>query len=910
MNCNSKKLQTLIKPITMKNKIIINMKLLIIIIFQCGINMTLIFSQTKPISKNQLKDPIFQPNDKVFVQTDRNIYRAGDTIYFQAYIKDNFTGNFKSNSKALYALLFNEQKQIVDSSRFWIDGFGSPGWMTIPPEAKPGKYRFIAFTSIMQNYDPKNAFMIDLKVEQQNGIPLKSEVAFDKKTYLPGDTVRTTIKITNLKKHLIKNQKFICNFQYAENLIVSEKSRTNGDGISQLEFLIPDTLTNSPKLQVTIGAGGDQVVNSFNVPYKNQHVNLSFLPEGGTLIEGLNQRIGFNATNIKGEPIIIEGLLKDANNKIIDSIKSGKFGPGSFTCKPQNGMFVELINAEFDNKIWPITNIEKNGFSLSVIPKDKESFTIQVQSDKYTGEQVFVKGIMGQEQIFLQELKLDKIKTFIFKTDSLLPGLVQICLCNKDMQPIAERLIYISASTKLEFNIATDSISYNPGKETELVITATEDGGLPAIGVFSISVVDAATGIAPELFMPGIEYSLNFHPYFMKNLQAKALYDGFENLTDEQLDILLMVFGWSKIHHTFSTNDSIDRISANYDLLKMKLLYTVKWRKADRRLDVLSLEDASIKHLLTDKRGEIVFPLDSLNDKTRTIILMPDTKNKKQIFGVTLDIPSNKQYFKNDKLFAYLPLMEGEIINISPPTLGFLKTDSVYKISEVVITKNIIKEFNDEYEEIYQCGSVRTIGYERLWGYTDIGQVIRGLTMAYILRDISGEESVYLGGGIKALFVIDGNPIYGSGWWMVRSMSPVELKSITILKSAEANAVYGSEADGGVIFINTMSHDFDPKLQERYNKWLSRYEKSKLYIPMHIYRSYREFYNPSKSELSMNPFLQERPTIYWNPLVYFDKEPVKIKFPNLKRQGKVIVTINGVSTNNLSGTGKISYQVQ
>jgi hypothetical protein len=42
----------------------------------------------------------------------------------------------------------------------------------------------------------------------------------------------------------------------------------------------------------------------------------------------------------------------------------------------------------------------------------------------------------------------------------------------------------------------------------------------------------------------------------------------------------------------------------------------------------------------------------------------------------------------------------------------------------------------------------------------------------------------------------------------------------------------------------------------------------------------------------------------------FDKEPVKIKFPNLKKQGKVKIIINGVSSNNLLGTGKMSYNVQ
>jgi len=45
--------------------------------------------------------------------------------------------------------------------------------------------------------------------------------------------------------------------------------------------------------------------------------------------------------------------------------------------------------------------------------------------------------------------------------------------------------------------------------------------------------------------------------------------------------------------------------------------------------------------------------------------------------------------------------------------------------------------------------------------------------------------------------------------------------------------------------------------------------------------------------------------------VYFDgKEPVKIKYLNLKRRGTVSITINGVSFSDLMGTGKASYLIQ
>jgi alpha-2-macroglobulin-like protein len=889
------------------------MKVPILLALQFVLGTITICSQINSTNNSINTNQNIPRNDQVFVQTDRNIYRPGDSIFFQAYIRDKNTGTFKSNSKALYVMIFNNQHEMVDSSRFCIDEFVAPGWMAIPENAKPGKYRLVAFTSMMQNFDPKEAFMLDLKVEKKGNVPLIAEINYNKQIYNPGDTVVATLKIRSIKKHLIIKQNFTYSMLSGEYQIISDKSKTDENGISVLRFIVPDTLTKSPKLKVVINKKDDESTSNFNIPVKKQHIRFDFLPEAGTLIEGIEQRIGFNATNSDGEPIFIKGLLKNKNGKVIDTIKSEKYGPGIFTCKAEQGMYVELINDGFDKNIWPINDITKNGISFSVIAKNTNYLIILVNSDRYNGEPVFVKGMMNEKQVMWLDLKMDKMKRIIFKTDGLPSGVIKISLFNKDMLPVAERLIYINTFKKLKFSISTDSTSYNPGQETELTINASDSNEKPCSGLFSISVVDSASGINPELFIPGIEYTFKYHPYFVKNLPTKALQDGLENLSDEQLDLLLLVYGWSKIHNQHVLKDSIAPKIANYDLLNMKILYALNWRKEDRRLDILSLNDLSKKHLFTDKKGEITLPLDSLNDKTRSIILMPDTKNKNKILGATLSIPYNKNYFKSKNLYAYQPSFSEELFNKSSLSNELPTADSILKIPEVVITQNTIQKFNDEYAEVYQIAITRSVGYEELWQCTSMELAIRKIVVPIFMDNdtiiLNRSTSITIEAK-PAFIVLDGVPIGKRGWSIVSSMLPSDIKSITILKSQEGFYQYGYDAIGGVIFVNTMYHDFDPKLQERYNIWLNRNEKSILYSQIDIYRTYRKFYNPSKSELAINPFLQERPTIYWNPLVYFDKEPVKIKFPNLKKQGKVKVIINGVSSNNLIGTAETSYTIK
>ena len=96
--------------------------------------------------------------DQVFVQLDRNSYRPGDTIFFQAYVRNRFTGNFESSCASLYALLCNEKRIIADSARYRLDNATASGWMVVPAKAETGLYRFVAFTGTMQNYSPRQRF--------------------------------------------------------------------------------------------------------------------------------------------------------------------------------------------------------------------------------------------------------------------------------------------------------------------------------------------------------------------------------------------------------------------------------------------------------------------------------------------------------------------------------------------------------------------------------------------------------------------------------------------------------------------------------------------------------------------------------------------------------------------------------
>jgi hypothetical protein len=646
----------------------------------------------------------------------------------------------------------------------------------------------------------------------------------------------------------------------------------------------------------------------------NQVFELTFLPEGGSLVQGIEQRVGFNATNSRGLPLIIKGLLKTENGIIIDTIGSGIFGPGFFRCTPQSGMYVQLFNGDNLNKKWLLPDLVSNTIALSVKPLSNRSFSIEIQSDNYTGDSITVLGVMNCTQIFLQDFELDKKQRIVVETDHLPSGVAQITVFNSEMRPIGERLLHINADKRLNFKISSNLDAYKTSQETDLTITITNGQGDPVEGIFSIAVVDSLSGFDAEILSPNIENSFNYYPNFLNNLPPKVLAFGIENLTEEDRDLIFMVYGWSRYRWDFIENEEKIKELVNYDLLNIKIHSSPIKQKSGNNLNLIALEGADIIHLSLKDSEEIYLSLDSLPQNTRTITLIPDNKDRKVVRGAILSIPFSEEYFKSIKLKRPKQSITLDEYPI-PAKNNFLSIgDNVIEIPEVTIHGRISsdKVYPNIYVERYKFTNIKTSDPELIKKTIFLETAIRTIANPILITD----EAVYFrppkslfGGNVAALIVLDGMPIYSQGWQIAKSIPMREISTISVLKGNQGKTIYGLEASGGVIFIETTIHD--PTLSNFQKDWRTQNKKDNLLIPISLYRSTKEFYIPTKFEIENDPIFQNRSTIFWAPETYFNSsQPIKIKYTNPNQAGSVLIRINGVSTTNLIGTGSSSYRIK
>ncbi|HEX8358040.1 MAG TPA: MG2 domain-containing protein, partial [Segetibacter sp.] len=106
------------------------------------------------------------PEQKVHVHFDKEIYRAGESIWFKAYILAGF--RLTSNSKNFYTELIDKQGNIVQRKVYPIVESTASGNFDLAENTPAGSYICRAYTSWMLNFDTAFLYTKQLTVVDKN----------------------------------------------------------------------------------------------------------------------------------------------------------------------------------------------------------------------------------------------------------------------------------------------------------------------------------------------------------------------------------------------------------------------------------------------------------------------------------------------------------------------------------------------------------------------------------------------------------------------------------------------------------------------------------------------------------------------------------------------------------------------
>ena len=648
-------------------------------------------------------------------------------------------------------------------------------------------------------------------------------------------------------------------------------------------------------------------INDNTLPYYQSltkpEIDLRFLPEGGTFITGVPQRLAFNAVSFSGKTLHVKGVIKNQKGEEIIEFESGKYGPGMIEFIPKEGdrYFAHLTDSVHAG-IKSTLPVPKNyGPALRVSKISKALLDIKVEGKPLDPEPYYLSVTKNLVPVYTGTINPDSLFIVRLNFEELPAGTLFVSLYDKDFNSIAERLVFINEQKTMNITVSSTNIN---DTEVELTLNTSNESGKKISSFLSIAVIDSATGYFDKYPVIDMEASYLYDKDFYNNLPLDIKREGLSNINQNSLDLLLMTYGWRTFNlKKIQQSDSVKEL-INYDFIKIKNPGAKLYTRED--FIILALEDLDSISLQNNKDGGATLYYDSLKNYVKQILILPDKKRFKNFNPIKVTHPEiNSFVYKAKRVNRNVILPKGRKL-----TSYYLESDtSVYadqEIEEIIIqTRTGSKtEYVNKFEELFQNTKVNTYtkkDFEGCGTFEDmlirsnpynIDLVFKIVHLKNIHRSIMENKS-------PAIFIIDGQLLHD--YVMIANMPISQIESMSVLNGIQGYGIYGQDAVGGVVYVTT-KEDTKGNSNNLRNNDLMR--------PIRLFRSEIEFYSPTKEELIEKPEYQFRPTILWNRIFLDGKGPVILKIPGSLTKGRAMVFINGVSNSNMIGSESHIFNIK
>ncbi|MBC6111811.1 TonB-dependent receptor plug domain-containing protein [Pedobacter fastidiosus] len=838
------------------------------------------------------------PQEKVHIQLDKPYYAIGDDIWLKGYVFDTKTSAPTNISKILYVELINEKDSVKRQLRLPLMGGVTWGDFKLTDSLGEGNYRIRAYTAYMRNFGTDFFFDKTIKIGNSWANKVFTQTKYDFKKENNTDKVTATIHFEDKNGIAYKECEVSYDVQLDFRSVSKGRVKTNLTGDAVVNFVNNQTFQNKTgKIVATITLENKQkVTKSIPITSTSNDVDVQFMPEGGTLVEELPQRIAIKAVNTTGHGEDVKGSVVDDSGNAVTSFETSYLGMGSFVFNMQSGKTytAKVKFKDGSEKDFKLPLAQKSGYAIAINNTDTAKVGVKIMASEslLNGAELKVVAQQAGNVYYVSKAKMDKqVLMANIPRKNLPEGIVQFTLFSADNQPIAERLIFVSPKNDL-INVAINnsSVSATRRGKSAFSFDATNQQK-PVLGSFSVAVTNA-TKVAPDednetniltsilLTSDLVGYIEKPNHYFL-NDDAK---------TQKELDNLMLTQGWRR----FTWKNVINNINPNITYKpeeSLKISGTItKGNKPVVGGKVMLMATKGtmiIVDTVTNAEGRFVFDNLSFGDSTKFVV-QARTKTERKFVDINLDVVPGQIVTKNkngadidinvnNTLMKYIKESDNYFNEMA--RLGIL--ERTIKLEEVTITekKNPAKNSSNlngagraDYimtaADLSTCVTLSMCLQGRLPGV-----IFRG-NVPYLMRSQNTPMHI----------VVDGMQVESE---FLDNISPTDVESIELLKSIGNTAIYGMNGGGGVLVITTKRGD-GGNSYNRYAPGVVTYNPSGISIS-------REFYAPKYDEGTTTSKADLRTTIYWNPQVVSDKEgKAKFEFYNADEPGNYRVVIEGV----------------
>ncbi len=634
---------------------------------------------------------------------------------------------------------------------------------------------------------------------------------------------------------------------------------------------------------------------------------VEFFPEGGVLVNGLNSKIAFKATNGSGMPVFVKGFLLNDKNKILDTLKVAHDGMGIIQLKPVAGENYQLS--------WTDENAQKG--TTSITPPQKEGVILKVSMDNEKAyaqvERTLnvpknykkLKLLVHQNQHILYNVDFNGEERQVQKAglpiDELPTGIVQFSLFTEDWFPLAERIVLVNNRLH-EFNakvsVALTNLNKRGKNVIEVLVTDTASTNM------SVSITDASI-VMPEQQNIYSDFLLSndirgkvFNPayYFSSDADSVAAH----------LDLVMLSNGWRKFDWDKLRAGLLPVLNFPRETDFMKITGKVFGSTSAKLSSNLLLnliiagKDSSKKFVFVPVTRDGIFEDKSVfyYDTSRIFYSFNGDNKLTNITQVHFENGLLRQDFKkisfgNSFQQNWSDSMARAKLNYYLLEQEKLRKQMAEATLQEVIVKSKVKSPIQLLEEKYVSGMFQGVDGTSFdlsndpsaMGAMDIISYLQGKVAGLQISGTGASASVSWRGSTPDFFL---NEISTQ----IDMIVTMPISDIAYIKAIRP-PFFGSPGggSGGAIAIYTK--------KGKSSRGGNENSKGMEYTVLGGYSIFKEFYNPNYDKPTANFESDNRTTLYWNPFVLTNKRSprIKIEFYNNDSSKKLQLVLEGINSN-------------
>jgi hypothetical protein len=640
-------------------------------------------------------------------------------------------------------------------------------------------------------------------------------------------------------------------------------------------------------------------------------IDISFFPEGGSLVDNVSSIVAFKAVNALGKGCDVTGELFSSKGDLITSFKSKHLGMGYFVLNPVPGLNYYAVirdRSGADNRAnlpgsFPV------GIAIHLFPVNGKKLLIRVSTNEQT-----LPSILDRELIIscsarglitkTSRIKINAlISNFIIPVNDLPAGVISVTLSEAEGTPLCERLVYLQKRDNVYLTLLPGRQQYTPREQVTLKVLFSDDASYRNRAFLSLSATENRADSDLQTFPTSISSWFLLESDIRGPVEDPSYYFDVSNETRlEDLDLLLMTQGWRDFKWKYDLLNSFRHEDGfNISGRVERLLSKKPVKEAKVSIGIFGSDTYAFLISDIDSSGRFNQEGVDITGSVKVVATVTDKKSNLAKGYLSLDSVFYKPAEVNPSTTNLPALLPSKYIKLKEEAVVKSTIRKKYKLGDTIMLSDVIvsarkTELNQvahvkESRSRYGQPDKEVIMTPSLQMYSDIYQVLTGRVAGVSTDRSTGSITIR---NNTPLILMDGLPQSGP-------LENIPLNIIDRIDILKWSNMYGFLGGGGVINIITKRGEINAYRPppNSSDKQINGFDKPRI------------FYSPKYNKPDPLAFKPDtRTTIFWDPdLSVENYRDTTLNWFNADQSATIDVIIEGITIDGVPVTGKTRYEV-